>query len=249
MINIIKFLFFAFCILYLWSSWISRKYSTPFKVYVIFGKKGVGKSADIVKRALKYQKKGYRTFCSESDVKVCEFFKPEDFGKWSCKKSVIFLDEAGTVFHKRDFTDKSKYFDLKAARNFVKWSRHEEMIVYIYSQSWDIDMSLKEGADALYLYKKFFNVFTIGKRIDKSIVMTTPQADRPGAMMDSFSFEPFWMPGSRVINYIPRYAKYYDSYKKSGIPSYEEFYGLPVVRDAGSEDGAPDATGAGEAAS
>lgn len=238
MISFLYGIFFFICLFYVYTCLLARKYQTPYKVYVIFGRKGVGKSADICKRALHYQKKGYRTFCSEKDVSCCEYFDPLDFGKFSCPKSVIFLDEAGVLYHKRDFADKTRSADLKRVRTFVKWSRHEEMIVFIYSQNWDIDLSIKEAADCLYLYKKYFSVITVGKRIDKSIVLTQPDADRPGAMADSFKFDPFWIPGSRVYNFIPRYAKYYNSYKKLGLPSYEQLYGLPVVREvkAASDD-------------
>lgn len=244
MFNFIKFIFIAILIFYVITYLYSSKYYSPYKVYVIFGKKRVGKSTDIVKRALKYQKKGYRTFCSEKDVKVCEYFDPLDFGKFTCNKSVFFLDEAGLIFHKRDFADKSRASGLKAARNFTKMCGHDQVIIYIYSQSWDIDMSLKENADALYYYTKLFNIFTYGRKIDKGITLTSPDADRPGMLADTLTFVPFFHPGSRVLNFIPRYSKYFDSFKPSGLPSYEEYYHLPRdVQEAEgrADDTAPDA--------
>lgn len=209
----------------------SSRYYSPYKLIIIFGKKACGKSTDIVKRALKFQKLGYRTFCSERDVKVCEYFDPQDFGLFSVPKSVIFLDEAGALMHKRDFADKSKFGLLKQARIFSKWLRHEEMICFIYSQSFDIDLSLKENADELWYYKKVFGCFTYGKRIVKTFTITEPDADRPGAFMDSYEFAGFFQRGSRMLTFIPRYSKYFDSFKKLGLPSYEEFYHLP--RDSG----------------
>lgn len=227
MIKFFSILLLIFFALYFVLLIYSSRFYSPYKLIIIFGKKGCGKSTDIVKRALKYKKLGYRVFCSESDVKDCEFYPPEDYGKWSCPRSVIFLDEAGALMHKRDFVDKGKYDLLKRGRIFAKWLRHEEMISIIYSQSFDIDLSLKENADELWYYKKLFGCFTYGKRIDKDFLITQPDADRPGAFMDSYRFAGLFGKNTRVLTFIPKYSKHFDSFKKLGLPSYDEFYHLP----------------------
>lgn len=227
MVKFFTVLIALFFIAYLALLVYSSRFYSPYKLIIIFGKKGCGKSTDIVKRSLKYKKLGYRVFCSEKDVIDCEFYPPEDFGKWSCPRSVIFLDEAGALMHKRDFVDKGKYDLLKRGRIFAKWLRHEEMICIIYSQSFDIDLSLKENADELWYYKKIFGCFTYGKRIEKSFVITEPDADRPGAFMDSYAFAGFLSKNSRTFTFIPKYSKHFDSFKKLGLPSYDEFYHLP----------------------
>ena len=44
-----------------------RKYKNPYKLFMVFGKKGSGKSAFLVRQAIKYQKKGYIVYTNMSD--------------------------------------------------------------------------------------------------------------------------------------------------------------------------------------
>ena len=44
--------------------WHVMKYRNPYKLYMVFGKKGSGKTTLMTKLALQYQKKGWRVYLS-----------------------------------------------------------------------------------------------------------------------------------------------------------------------------------------
>ena len=56
--------FFAVVFCY---SLVVRKYKNPYKLYMVFGKKGSGKSSFLVRKAMEYQKKGYIVYTNMSD--------------------------------------------------------------------------------------------------------------------------------------------------------------------------------------
>ena len=46
---------------------LTRKYRPIWKMYMVFGKKGSGKSTFLIKKAYKYQKKGYTVYTNMLD--------------------------------------------------------------------------------------------------------------------------------------------------------------------------------------
>lgn len=68
-----KFLSIFFLILFsLILTWhfLTRKYLNPYKLYVIFGPKGVGKSTLLQKLASYYKKRGYNIYCNIGDCNI-----------------------------------------------------------------------------------------------------------------------------------------------------------------------------------
>lgn len=71
-----KFLFWFFFILFalilLWHL-LTRKYVNTYKLYLLFGKKGCGKSTMLQKLAVYYKKRGFNVYCNigDSDLKQC----------------------------------------------------------------------------------------------------------------------------------------------------------------------------------
>ena len=129
-----------------WSS--KLKEGSP--VILIFGKRGCGKSADIARRALKARKEGRRVFCTDETMcsdKLCEYIDPKDLGKVRIPKgSLLLVEECGVLFHKRGYADKDQAQIMKRFRRYLKYVRHEELFeVVMYSQCYDIDLSLKEA--------------------------------------------------------------------------------------------------------
>lgn len=212
---LILFAVFGFRFVY-WSS--KLKEGCP--VVLIFGKRGCGKSSDIVRRALEHKKKTKgqgRVFCTDETMcqdGLCEYIPPEQLGRIRLPKgSLLLIEECGVLFHKRGFSDKQQNAIMKNFRRYLKYVRHEEIAsVVMYSQCYDIDLSLKEACSELWLYKKL-GCYTYGKKICKSIVLTT-DADGNGTMSDSFTFYPFITKGARRLNFIPRYIRHFDSYSK-----------------------------------
>lgn len=229
--------------LFIWFTWFSIRFvywSSKLKdscpVILIFGKRGCGKSSDIVRRAREAHKQGKRVFCTDETMckdDLCEYLPPEKLGKIRIPKgSLLLIEECGVLFHKRGFSDKQQNEIMKRFRRYLKYVRHEEIAsVVMYSQCYDIDLSLKEACSELWLYKKF-GCYTYGKKINKSIVLTT-DADGNGTMSDSFTFYPLFVRGSRRLNFMPKYINAYDSFSKlSDLIDYDEAFPKEVtVRD------------------
>lgn len=185
----------------------SRKFASPYKLYMLFGKKGSGKSTYLCKLALKYLKKGWFVYTNMEDFHVdgIRYFHPSDLGKFvPVANSVILLDEAGTVFNSRDF----KSFKAET-RDFFKYQRHYKCIVYLASQSFDVDKTLRDLCDGLILQVNKFGFLTVGKRIYRTITLTEPSAESDSRIADCLEFAKPW---NWTYTFIPRYAKHFDSY-------------------------------------
>lgn len=71
--SFMKFLFIFSLILFaLILTWhfLTRKYLNPYKLYVIFGPKGVGKSTLLQKLAAYYIKRGFNVYCNIGDCNI-----------------------------------------------------------------------------------------------------------------------------------------------------------------------------------
>lgn len=65
-----KFLFWLFFfVILIWLVWelLTRRFLNPYKLYVLFGPKGVGKSTLLQKLARYYRKRGYTVYCNIGD--------------------------------------------------------------------------------------------------------------------------------------------------------------------------------------
>ena len=89
------FIFIVLFIVFLFSyHLLTRKYLNPYKLIMIFGKKGCGKTTTIAKFAHQHKKKGWNVY---STVPVPDAITiPYEFiGKfWFPDNSVIFIDDA-----------------------------------------------------------------------------------------------------------------------------------------------------------
>lgn len=226
-------LFIAFTIFTIRFVYWSSKLKEGCPVILIFGKRGCGKSSDIVRRAREHKKKNKgRVFCTDPTMcqnDLCEYIDPKDLGRVRIPKgSLLLIEECGVLFHKRGFSDKDQSAIMKRFRRYLKYVRHEEIAsVVMYSQCYDIDLSLKEACSELWLYTRF-GCYTYGKKINKSVVLTT-DSDGNGTMSDSFTFYPFFIRGSRRINFMPRYINAYDSFSKlPDLEDYDKVYHVSV---------------------
>lgn len=199
----------GFTIICLFLLLITRKYRNPYKLIMIFGKKGSGKSTTLTKLALRYLKKGWSVYSTEP-VPGTYQITPEQVGFVQFNPhSVILIDEVGMVWDNRNF----KSFKTEV-RDFFKLQRHYKCRVYLFSQSFDIDKKLRDLTDEMYLMKCFFNVISYGKKINRRIVLTKSTSEAPSTISEDLIFDPlllFWC-GSRFLTYIPKYAKYFNSF-------------------------------------
>lgn len=215
-----KFLFLVFCF-FLFMSFKYRHFNNPFKLYIVIGKKGSGKSSFLCKVAKTYLKKGFSVYTNMSDCtlpgirlidasKLGEFVPP--------KKSCVLLDECGILFDNRNF--KSFRSDT---RDFFKLQRHYECVVYLASQSLDVDKKLRDLADCLFLVNNLFNWLSLVRPIRKRISLVEASAMGESRIADNLRFA--WFPSWRFL-VLPRYSRFFDSFVAPEKPPLP--YDLPV---------------------
>lgn len=195
---------FLILLFYAWA------YRNPYKLIMVFGKKGSGKTTLIVKLSQKYIKRGIKVYSTVPvpgaylfDVKQIGFadFDPE---------SVIFIDEVGMIWDNRNF----KAF-LTEVRDYFKLQRHYKHTVYLFSQSFDVDIKLRNLTDSMYLTRTYFNVISIARRVNRSITIVHPSGEGESRIADDLDFAPllaFWSFPLRVT-WIPAWTRYFDSYE------------------------------------
>lgn len=202
-----------------------RKFRNPYKFTLYFGKPGAGKSTLLMKTALQYQKKGWIVYSTEP-LPGCYTVDYKQIGLVQfVPRSVLLIDEIGTLFDNRHFRDFKDY-----QRDFFKLHRHYKVAIVACSQVFnDIDLKIRNVVDNLYLLINVGHIFSFAKKINKRFVLTKSEADRPSSISEDYYFESillFWA-GSRKFTFIPKYAKYFDSFacpKLSEVNfQYEEF--------------------------
>lgn len=200
----------------------TKKYINPYKLILHVGRKGSGKTCNIVKSAYKYSKLGKIVYCTEKNIPNTIYLPYEYIGKyWMPEESVLLIDEVGLIWHCRSYADK-KYNDyFKSVREWFKYQRHNKVIVECYSQSLDIDKNLRDLCDEVYIHTSFCRLWSKARRVGRRIVLSAPKTDGSGAS-DTITEEYYYMPflSSKAISftYIPRWCKKYDSFTSLPLP-------------------------------
>lgn len=205
-----KFLFVLFLIVFIplfTLSFIGRKFSNPYKLYFLLGKKGSGKSTKMVKEMLKAQRRGYWIYtdikdCIVPDVRIIDAADLETFTP--VHDSALFLDEVGITFDNRHF----KAFS-DGHRDWFKFQRKYKVICWQNSQGYDIDLKIKVLIDRIYLQSVLFNVIGISRPVSKSWTLTDPTGDSESRPAERMKFEPIWR---WEFTWLPKYFKYFDSF-------------------------------------
>lgn len=207
---------------------LSVFYRNPYRLYYIFGKKGSGKSTFMVKKMIKYLKKGWNVYTDMPDVNITgvrvinakdlEHFTPKD-------NSALFLDEIGLTFDNRKF----KSFP-DGVNQWFKFQRKYHVVTYVNSQSFDVDLKVRSLIDKMYLMQSIGNVFAIIRPITRTITLTEPSAEAESRIADLLKFDKIW---HWKILYLPRYFKYFNSFAaphREIIPSEIIRDGIKVVK-------------------
>lgn len=220
------FLYFVFVVFPL--IYLSKKYNNPYRLYILFGKKGSFKSTFMVREMLKYKKKGWHIYSDIPDLLVAgarlinakdlETFTPE-------AHSAVFLDEVGLTYDNRKFKTFSD-----GANEWYKFQRKYKCFVWMNSQSLDIDLKIRTLADGLYLCNGIAGIAGIMRPIKRSITLTEPTSEAESRIADKLSFK--WI-GSWKFIWGPRYFKYFDSYsapERETIPYSEVIADVKAMR-------------------
>ena len=193
-----------------------RKFINPYKLYLVFGKKGSGKSSFLVKQAIYYHKKGYTVYSNMEDlmlpyVRIIDADQLGDFVP--VQHSVVLLDESGMLYDNRNFKN------FKAStRDFYKLQRHYKVIVFLASQSYDIDKKLRDLTDAMFLVKNVAIAYALVRPVHKTITLTEATSEGESRIAENLKFR--WFLSWRVFR-IPKYSKHFQSFvcpQKEEIP-------------------------------
>lgn len=191
------------------------KYKNPYRLTMIFGKKGSGKSTTLTRLALEARKAGKEVFAN-IPLPGAHLIKESDIGFFDIPpESVLIVDEAGMIWDNRHF----KNFKPEV-RDWFKLQRHHRVRVYLASQTFDIDKKIRDLCDDMYLVECRFRIFAYGRRILRKITLTKPIGDAEAKITEELSFDSilFCWAGSRLCTLIPRYAGVFDSFQVQRLP-------------------------------
>lgn len=189
----------------------TRKFRNPYKLIMVFGKKGSGKSTLITKLCIQFLRKG-RVVYSTVPVPGARLFDVRYIGHYNFPpESVVFIDEVGMIWDNREY----KAFKPEV-RDWFKLQRHNRVTVYLFSQTFDVDIKLRNLTDYMYLVQNHFGIISIAKKIKRGIVIVNPDGQSEARIADSLEFEPFFLSlfglKSWICTYIPHWTKYFDSF-------------------------------------
>lgn len=201
--------FWPLAILIAFYIWKVKKYKRPdYKLIYLIGKKSAGKSTIIQKLILQHEKEGWNVYSTNREFTHCRYIPFECLGKMALpENSVLFWDETSMHAYNRNF----KTFD-QSIREWLVYQRHYGNKVYLCSQSYNIDKSLRDLVDNLYIVTSPIPLFTIQREVYRKIVLTAPSGeDGQSSISEQLYFRTF---GGRKIIYQPKYYKYFDSFSK-----------------------------------
>lgn len=220
--KLLKFLFFIAVLFTLFSVFMSIKYRNPYKLTMIFGKKGAGKTTLLTKLAIKYRKMGYPVF-SNVEIFGTEKLDIKDIGvKRFPINSVLLIDEASLIWDNRNF----KSFKVDTVGRYFRLMRHEKNICYLCSQTFDVDLKLRNMCDNLYLLTNFMGWLSVARRIKKTPTLHQPETDDSGSskqegfITEDFRFD---LPSTWIWTYIPRYIKFFNSFEVDKMDPVNRF--------------------------
>lgn len=209
MIYIEVFLISLLVLLIIWH-FVTLKYLNPYTMRLFIANKGAGKSTTAAKFRQKYIRRYIPVYTNMDDMKIngVRIYQTMDLGHYKVDDRYIQVDEVSLFFDNRNYKTTSK--------EFIKWLRavrHHKLRVDLFTQSYDCDKKIRTMCDDIYIGMKYFRVLTIWRRLRKNVAIKEAAMDAESQIVDELKFTPWWQPGSILITYIPKYIKYFDSFK------------------------------------
>lgn len=204
-------------------TYLCIKYRNPYKLIMVFGKKGAGKTTYLTKLALTYRRSGWPVYSTEY-IPGTYHIEPEQIGYVHLpERSVLLVDEVGMIYDNRDY----KNFK-KEVRDWFKLQRHRKVIVYLFSQTFDIDLKLRNLTDKMYMLVNYFGWWTVGKEIRRKLVVVKPGEQSESRIADELIITPLLLTpfGARIFIFVPYWARFFDSH---AAPELKKSY-FPVIQ-------------------
>lgn len=192
----------------IWMLIMTILYGNPYKLIMVFGRKGSGKTTLLVRWAIEHKQKGWTVY-STCPVPGCYLIEAKDLGYFEFEEhSVIFIDEASLYWDNRAF----KSFDPKIGEWF-RLQRQRKIKVYLFSQTFDVDLKIRNLCDSMYMCFNFGGWLSYAKEIKRKLVIVQPSEDSESRIADTLVISPFFLAifGARVVTYIPKWIPYFDT--------------------------------------
>ena len=193
----------------------SRKWSSNYQLYFLFGLKGAGKTSLMAKKMLRYMAAGYTIYTDIEGVQIpgVRLINVRDLSTYKpVPKCAIFLDEIGLSQNNRDF----KNFDA-GLREFYAKSRHFQAVIWANSQSFDADKWIRNRTDRFFFCQKIAGCISLARpivQVAKPNDMTSPNCDSPVLQYYKWGKFSQWQ-----LTWLPKYARLFDSFS---VPDREE---------------------------
>ena len=135
------------------------------------------------------------------------------------KNSVLLLDECGMLY------DNRQYKNFKnSVRDFFVLQRHYKCIVYLCSQSYNVDKKLRDLCDEMYLIQNIGIIYGLVRPIKKTITLTEATSEGESRITENLKFR--FITSWKLFN-IPKQVKYFQSFIVTEKPSLQ--YKIPNV--------------------
>lgn len=198
-------------------AFFTRKYRNPYKLIMVFGKKGSGKSTFMTRTAIRHLRRGKAVY-STVRIPGTRLFDVEDIGRFNFpEESIVLIDEVGMIWDNRQY----KNFRTDV-RDWFKLQRHNRVTVYLFSQTFDVDVKLRNLTDSMYLVTNYFSVLSVARKIKRGIVIVNPDGQSEARIADSLEFVSpllsFFGARSLIFTWIPNWVKYFDSFELPDRP-------------------------------
>ena len=179
----------------------------------------------MVKLAYKYRKKGYTVYANV-DIPGTYRVNDSDITKYQLKrKSVLLIDEIALIWSNRNF---KKFTDEDRA--WWKLYRHRELIIYAFSQAMDADKTVRLLCSKIFTVQNYFGIYTVLKEVKRKFPVISKDHDGESQITEEYKLSPFFLApfGARMYTFIPRWAKYFNSFDAAPLPEKEfRFIDMP----------------------
>lgn len=192
------------------------KFHNDYKLTIIIGRKGAGKTTMLTRYAVKYKKKGWNVY-SNFPIPGTYLYDASKIGLLQFPPdSLVLCDEIGLVFNNRSF----KTFP-KEAISWFKLQRHYRVRFIACSQADDYDKSIRNLVDSIYILSNLGNVIGLARKVNRTVgIVQAKDAMGESKIVEDLNFSPWFMIpfGGVEITWIPKYSKFFDSYDAPMLP-------------------------------
>lgn len=216
---VLKVFLTLFCIYFIWDK-LTESYLNPYKLIMVFGKKGSGKTTFLTKQAIKHMKKGWKVYSNIEIPGTILMDKDDSMAYYHIPpNSLILVDEVGMIW------DNRKYANFKdEVRDYFKLQRHYKHKVILCSQAFDIDKKLRDLTDEMYLLTNFLRVWSMLRKINKKIDISNGlnndgnTNNNGGALVEIYKFT-----GLPSFTFIPRWSIFFNSFEVKILSLINQF--------------------------